>query len=310
MHARLYSNGALRHGAALLRRTRKNTPMIEVTNLTYAYPRAANPAIRGISFSIRPGEIFGFLGPSGAGKSTTQKILIGLLKGYQGRVQLMGKELREWSRDYYGQIGVGFELPNHYQKLTALENLNYFRALYTGPTTDPRELLALVGLADDADTPVAQFSKGMQMRLNLVRALINQPRLVYLDEPTAGLDPLNSQRVRELIRERRAAGTTFFLTTHDMAVAEELCDRVAFIIDGAIRLIDAPRTLKIQHGERKVRVEYHVNSHTEAAEFALDNLGANAQFVDLLRSYPIETIHTQETTLERIFIDVTGRSLQ
>ena len=161
--------------------------MIEVKDLQFTYPGAAAPAVRGMSFTVKEGEIFGFLGPSGAGKSTTQKILTGLLQGYSGSVQVLGRELSAWSsagHSYYEQIGVGFELPNHYLKLTALENLNYFRSLYSGPTDDPRELLAMVGLTDDADTPVGQFSKGMKMRLNFVRALLHRPRLLFLDEPS------------------------------------------------------------------------------------------------------------------------------
>lgn len=284
--------------------------MIEVQDLSYTYPRASEPAVRGLQFAIQPGEIFGFLGPSGAGKSTTQKILIGLLKGYQGQITLLGKELRTWGPDYYEQIGVSFELPNHYQKLTALENLNYFRSLYSGPTHEPQTLLDMVGLNDAGNTPVGQFSKGMQMRLNFVRALLHRPRLVYLDEPTSGLDPVNARRIKEIIREQQAAGTTFFLTTHDMTTADELCDRVAFIIDGQIKLIDAPRALKLRYGERKVRIEYHLNSHVETQDFALDGLGSNDDFLRLLRQHEVQTIHTQETTLEQIFIQATGRRLQ
>ncbi|NJP04680.1 MAG: ABC transporter ATP-binding protein [Chloroflexaceae bacterium] len=284
--------------------------MITVHNLTYTYQKATQPAVKGIDFTVEPGEIFGFLGPSGAGKSTTQKILIGLLKHYQGSIRVMDRELNQWQSDYYEHIGVSFELPNHYLKLTALENLHYFRSLYRGPSEDPQALLALVGLEQDGHTPVGQFSKGMQMRLNVVRALMHRPRLVFLDEPTSGLDPVNAQRIKELIRQQQANGTTFFLTTHNMHTADELCDRVAFLVDGTIKLIDSPRTLKLQHGKRSVQVEYLSNGQRECCEFALDGLGQDHAFFELLQQYPVETIHTQETTLEQIFIQATGRSLQ
>lgn len=291
--------------------------MIAVRDLTYSYPRTTAPTLKGLNFDVQPGEIFGFLGPSGAGKSTTQKILIGLLKGYTGSITMMGKELRDWQADYYEHVGVGFELPNHYQKLTALENLSYFRSLYQGNTEEPQALLDMVGLNDDGNTLVGQFSKGMQVRLNFVRALLHKPRLVYLDEPTSGLDPVNAHRIKAIIRQKQAEGVTFFLTTHNMTTADELCNRVAFIIDGEIKLIDSPRELKLRHGERKVRVEYHLHGQdgsqtrqTESSEFALEGLGRNESFLDLLRSYAIETIHTQETSLENIFIQATGRSLQ
>jgi fluoroquinolone transport system ATP-binding protein len=284
--------------------------MITVENLAFTYPGGRDQAVKGLSFEIKAGEIFGFLGPSGAGKSTTQKILIGLLKGYQGSITVMGRPLSAWGSDYYEQIGVGFELPNHYLKLTALENLNYFRALYSRDTEDPKALLAMVGLADDADTPVGQFSKGMKMRLNFARALLHRPSLLFLDEPTSGLDPVNSRIVRDIIRQKQAQGTTIFLTTHDMMVADELSDRVAFIVDGVIQALDTPKALKLRYGRRSVQVEYlNGGSGLASREFELDGLGKNPEFLDVLRTYRVETIHTQETTLENIFIQVTGREL-
>lgn len=287
--------------------------MIEVKNLTYTYPQGSEPAVRGIDFRIEPGEIVGFLGPSGAGKSTTQKVLIRLLRGYQGAITVFGKDLNQWREAYYERVGVAFELPNHYQKLTALENLTLFRSLYSGETLDPLHLLDRVGLTEDANTRVAQFSKGMQMRLNFVRALLHQPELLFLDEPTTGLDPVNARTVKEMVLEQKQAGRTVFLTTHDMAVADQLCDRVAFIVDGEIRLIDSPRSLKLQHGQRMVRVEYHPASQNggpaQTQDFPLDGLGENPDFLSLIKSHPVETIHTQEATLEDIFIQTTGRRL-
>jgi fluoroquinolone transport system ATP-binding protein len=284
-------------------------PTLSVNDLVFTYPGAREAAVRGISFGIAPGEVFGFLGPSGAGKSTTQKILIGLLKDYQGQVTVLGRDLKHWGSDYYARIGVGFELPNHYTKLTALENLRLFGSLYGKGTLDPRTLLEKVGLLEDAGKRVGAFSKGMQIRLNLVRALLHDPELVFLDEPTAGLDPVNARRVKDIVRELRGRGRTIFLTTHDMNVADELCDRVAFIVDGGIVLIDSPRALKIRHGSRNLRVEYRRNGATATQEFAMTGLGDNGDFLSLLRGQEVETMHTQEATLEDIFIRVTGRSL-
>jgi fluoroquinolone transport system ATP-binding protein len=286
--------------------------MITVNHLSFTYPNTDKPAVKGISFGIDQGEILGFLGPSGAGKSTTQKILIGLLKGYQGQVSIMGRELTAWGQDYYERIGVSFELPNHYQKLTGLENLKYFASLYHRQTEDPRQVMEWVGLGDAADVPVAQYSKGMKNRLNVARSLLHRPDLLFMDEPTSGLDPVNARLIKDLIQQKRAEGTTVFVTTHNMAVADELCDRVAFIVDGEIKLIDAPKTLKVRYGQRKVLVEYfNGTDRLNHREFALDNLGRNTEFLHLLNddSSRIETIHTQETSLENIFIQVTGREL-
>ena len=283
--------------------------MIKVNDLIFTYTGTAEPAIKGLNFSVEKGEIFGFLGPSGAGKSTTQKILIKLLQGYRGQVTVMGRELNGWRADYYEKVGVSFETPNHYLKMTALENLTYFRSLYAGPTLEPRALLEQVNLGPDADQRVASYSKGMKMRLNFVRALLHQPELIFLDEPTAGLDPVNARVIKEIILQQKAAGKTIFLTTHDMTVADQLCDRVAFIIEGEIKLIDAPKALKIERGRREVVLEYGLNGAARQAVFPLADLGHNKQFLALLRSQPLQTMHTQEPTLEQIFIDVTGRRL-
>jgi fluoroquinolone transport system ATP-binding protein len=284
--------------------------MITVENLSFTYPKAAEPALRGLSFGIARGEIFGFLGPSGAGKSTTQKILIGLLKDYQGKVSVLGKDLKNWRADYYERIGVSFEAPNHYLKLTALENLRYFAALYGAATREPRGLLERVGLGADGDKPVSQFSKGMKNRLNVARSLLHDPELLFLDEPTTGLDPVNARLIKELIEEQRSAGKTVFLTTHNMTVADELCDRVGFIVDGELRLIDAPRELKLRYGRRIVRVENNTAGRMATRDFPLETLGDDAEFIALLRGGKVQTIHTLEATLEDIFIEVTGRRLE
>jgi fluoroquinolone transport system ATP-binding protein len=284
--------------------------MIQVEDLSFTYNRATRPAIRGLGFAIERGEILGVLGPNGAGKSTTQKILIRLLRDYTGRVSALGRDLRAWRSDYYERIGVSFELPNHYHKLTALENLRYFGALYQGKTRPPEELLDLVDLRSDGDTLVSQYSKGMKSRLSVARALLNEPELIFMDEPTAGLDPVGARRIKELVKSQRAAGRTVFLTTHDMTVADELCDRVAFIVDGEIRLIDAPRELKLRYGEPRVRVEYTENGETRHREFMLAGLADQDGFLRVLRDHEIQTLHTLEATLEEIFIRVTGRELR
>jgi fluoroquinolone transport system ATP-binding protein len=283
--------------------------VIDVENLRFSYPRADRPAVRDVTFQVRRGEIFGFLGPSGAGKSTTQNLLIRLLDGYHGRVAVLGKDLRAWDRGYYRQIGVSFEAPNHYLKLTARENLKLFAALYGAATAPPDDLLDRVGLAEDGDKRVGEFSKGMRGRLTLARALLHRPQLLFLDEPTAGLDPVTARRIRDVIRNARAAGATIFLTTHDMVTADEVCDRVAFLVDGHIAAVDAPRTLRLAYGRRIARVVVVCDGTRVEREFSLDRLADDPEFVQLLRSGTIETIHSLETTLEEVFVHATGRAL-
>lgn len=283
--------------------------MIEVKGLCFSYPGSSEKAIKTLSFSVQKGEIFGFLGPSGAGKSTTQKIITGILKNYEGSVRVMGREIRDIDSSYYEKIGVSFELPNLYSKFTARENLCFFGSLYAGETEDPKSLLTMVDLLGDADTRVSRFSKGMKMRLNFCRAFLNRPEIVFLDEPTSGLDPVNAKKIKDIILEKRAGGMTIFLTTHNMNVAEDLCDRVAFIVNGEIVLIDSPRQLKIERGRRTLRVEYIERGNTKNADFELADIGKNDMFLSLIREKKIETMHTLEATLEDIFIEVTGRSL-
>ncbi|MDY6996354.1 MAG: ABC transporter ATP-binding protein [Actinomycetota bacterium] len=285
-------------------------PVIDVRELTFTYPKTSHPAVRGMDFTVGRGEIFGFLGPSGAGKSTTQKLLIGLLRGHGGRALVWGRDPVAWGPDYYQRIGVSFELPNHYLKLTGAENLRFFASLYGGRTLDPRELLDEVGLTEAADVRVGRYSKGMQMRLTFARSLINDPELLFLDEPTSGLDPVNARRIKDMILELRARGRTVFLTTHDMATADELCDRVAFVVDGRMAALDAPAELKIARSRRLVRVEYRdPQGGLRSAEFPLDGLADNREFHTVLRDHHVETVHSAEASLDEVFVDVTGRSL-
>jgi fluoroquinolone transport system ATP-binding protein len=289
--------------------------MIFVDGLTYTYPASQTPAVAGVDFAINEGEIFGLLGPSGAGKSTTQRILTGLLPGYGGSVRVLDREVGEQNREFYERIGVSFELPNHYLKLTALENLRFFASLYQGPTESPQAVLEMVGLEADGDKRVSQFSKGMRNRLTVARSLLHRPQLLFLDEPTSGLDPVNTGHIRDLIRARRSAGATVFLTTHNMAVAEELCDRVAFMVEGRIVLIDTPRALKLRYGQRIVDVEHRDGgtdggSTLATASFPLDEIADDPRFLQLLRSGSVETIHTRESSLDRIFVEVTGQEVR
>ena len=282
---------------------------IALRGLSFTYPRASAPAVEGLDVAIAEGEIFGFLGPSGAGKSTTQNVLIRLLRGYRGSARVLGREVAAWGQDYFEHVGVSFELPSHFLKLTARENLAYFRALFRSPGRSVDAALADVGLLDDANKRVQAFSKGMRIRLDLARALLHDPRVLFLDEPTSGLDPVNAALVRDLVLRRRDAGTTVFLTTHDMQVADALCDRVAFLVDGRIAELDAPRKLKLRHGRRDVTVGWRQDGELRERSFPIRGLGRDQAFLELLRGDAIETIHSRESTLEDVFRLVTGRRL-
>lgn len=283
--------------------------MISVEGLRFTYLGGKQEVLCGMDFSAMPGEIFGFLGPSGAGKSTAQKILTGILKGYSGSAKVLGSEVRGMGRDYYERIGVAMEVPNLYGKFTAMENLRFFSSLYKGPGEDPAALMERLELKDDMDTRVSGYSKGMKMRLNFIRALVHRPDVLFLDEPTAGLDPARARIIKDMILEQKALGRTVLLTTHDMHLAEELCDRVAFIVDGSIRLMDTPVNLRLKAGDRLVRYSWREGGLTEA-ETPLKMLKEDARFMTLLREGKLETLHTQEPSLETLFIEATGRRLE
>ncbi len=282
--------------------------MLNVSDLDFTYPGMDRPAVSDLAFEVEEGEVFGLLGPSGAGKSTTQGVLIGLLKGWGGSVEVMGRLLHEWGADYYEHVGVSFEIPNHFLKLTARENLDYFRSLYSSETSRAEEVLELVGLADSLDVRVSEFSKGMKNRLTFARSMLHRPKLWFLDEPTAGLDPVNARNIREVVRRRQAEGATVVLTTHNMQLADDLCDRVGFIVDGRLRVIEAPDVLKRRYGRRAVRVTVETATGPRGHEFELEGLADNADFLATLRQ-PVRAIHSEETSLEDVFIQVTGTQL-
>ncbi len=279
--------------------------MFKVDNLVFRYPKNKEDTIGGISFEIRHGEIFGLLGPSGVGKSTTQKLLIKLLTQYDGNIAYKGKDLDSYGKEYYQEIGVGFEMPVHFSKLTAQENLDFLKGLYKD-NADTDMLLKKVGLYQDKDKQVSEFSKGMKVRLNFIRALLNNPKVLFLDEPTNGLDPKNARIVKDMIREFQENGGTVLLTTHLMNDVDELCDNVAFMADGKIVETNSPKNLKIKYGQRMVDLEYKDNGEVKGASFKLDNLGSNEEFLKIIKSTELVTIHSKETTLDDIFIKLTG----
>jgi len=284
--------------------------MIKVENLYHSYTNDENYAVNGISFEVKEGEIFGFLGPNGAGKSTTQKVLTGLLPLQKGKIEVAGIDIRKPTPKFYNMIGVSFEIPNVYEKLTGYENLEFFRKLFDGETEDPLRLLKLVELEDAANKKAGEYSKGMKQRLVFARSLINKPKIWFLDEPTSGLDPSTAITIKEIIRKKKEEGTTIFLTTHNMHVADELCDRVAFINAGKIVLIDSPRNLNLKYGQKLVKVEYRSNGQVKTEIFSLTDPAEVSKFNELVSSITVETIHSMEASLEDIFVKVTGRGLK
>ncbi|WBW95660.1 ABC transporter ATP-binding protein [Oceanirhabdus sp. W0125-5] len=283
--------------------------MIKVNKVNFTYEKSKKSALENVNFEIKKGEIFGFLGPSGAGKTTTQRLIIGLLRGYEGSIEVLGKERRDWGNDFYEKIGVAFDFPNLYIKLTAKENLKLIGSYYKNKLEDIDVLLDRVGLLPYANKRVESYSKGMKMRLNFIRSILHKPDLMFFDEPTSGLDPVNAKIIKDMITEQKNLGKTIFLTTHNMTVAEQLCDRVAFIVDGNISVIDSPKNLKLEHGKNSIKVEYINYGKLVEDTFNLETINTNEKYFDIMRNKKIKTIHSQEASLEDIFIKLTGRKL-
>jgi ABC-2 type transport system ATP-binding protein len=277
------------------------TPAVRIENLTKIFPvplrRQRVTAVRNISFEVRPGEVYGLLGPNGSGKSTTLKILLGLVTPNQGRAMIFGQD----SRDYHSRRDVGFlpENPYFYKFLTAAETLRFYGKVcgMGGKALNKRidELIHLVGLEDARDRRIGGFSKGMLQRIGLAQALIQDPRLVVLDEPTAGVDPAGSHQIRDLILDLKQRGKTVLLTSHLLEQVQEICDRVGIMARGEM----------IREGALGDLVS--VKNQTE---FVIENATPEirSQIEHLLQNSPAKLLSTRQPqrSLESVFLELTA----
>lgn len=281
---------------------------IRAENLTYRYGNLL--AVDHINFEVSEGEILGFLGPNGAGKTTTVKMLTGQMRPKEGKASLLGMDITRETEKIQAQIGVCFEIANLYEAMTGVENLKLFADLFGVKKFDPRALLERVGLGERGKDRVEGYSKGMKQRLMVARALVNQPRILFLDEPTEGLDPVSAESIRNLILAEAEKGVTVFLTTHDMLEADKLCHRVAFINQGKIAALDTPHNLKQQYGKRMVKAQViGADGRLENREIMLDTDQTAADLQQLFNAEKVITLHSEEASLEDIFIKITGRGL-
>jgi ABC-2 type transport system ATP-binding protein len=260
-------------------------------------------AVDGISFTVRQGEIFGLLGHNGAGKTTTIRMLTGRTRPTAGHASIAGFDVVEQIDDIKPIINLVFEDANLYERLTGRDNLAMFARLYGVPVARADELLALLGLTEAANRRVKTYSTGMKQRLIIARALINSPRVLFLDEPTRGLDPSSARELRELIVTLAGQGTTVVLTTHYMNEADEMCDRVAFLKAGKIVALDSPRELKLKYGRRAARV---LLDNREEREIDLTSPADARALSDWMSGGRVMTLHSEEGTLEDVFINIAG----
>ena len=272
--------------------------MIVVKNVTKKFGQKV--ALEEISFEVNKGEIFGFLGPSGSGKTTMIKILTGQLNADSGQTELLGKVSEKLTPADLEQIGLVSDTSGFYEKLSLYKNLQAYAKLYGKPNARVDEVLKQVDLYDSKNLTAEKLSTGMKQRMFLARALINKPQVLFLDEPTSGLDPTTSKKIHELLLELKEAGTTIFLTTHDMNEATLLCDRLSLLNRGHLIEYGTPSSIiqKYNH-EKKVQLTFADETHTQ---ITFEELGQT----DLAQ---VVAIHSCEPTLEEIFIQLTGEKL-
>ena len=277
---------------------------IEVEHLAKHYGEVH--AVDGISFTAREGEILGLLGHNGAGKTTTIRMLTGRARPTSGGARVCGYDVVHEREHMKPLINLVFEDHNLYVRLSGRENLQLFADLYGVSRARADELLQTVGLGEVAGRKVKTYSSGMKQRLLVARALINRPRVLFLDEPTRGLDPTSAREVRAMVRDQAEQGTAVFLTTHYMEEADELCDRVAFLSSGKIVALDTPRELKLRYGERTARV---LLASREEHNLRLDDPHDAARLERWMTEGQVLTVHSQEGTLEDVFVNLAGRPL-
>ena len=279
-------------------------PMIAVDRLAKSF--GSVKALDGITFAVRRGEVFSLLGHNGAGKTTTIRILTCRVRPTSGVASVAGYDCATQREHIKPRINLVSQEQNLYERMSGRDNLLFFAGLYGVPAKRADELLKAVGMSEVARRRVKTYSGGMKQRLLVARALVNEPEVLFLDEPTAGLDPASAHEVRMLIKDLSRAGTTVFLTTHYMEEADELSDRVAFLAHGKIVALDTPRELKLRYGQRTATVLLQDRSeHSIDLGSAVDA----AQMDAWMREGRVLTVHSREGTLEDVFIALAGRAL-
>jgi ABC-2 type transport system ATP-binding protein len=279
------------------------SPAIRIDSLRVLYGSFA--AVDGLTLEIPKGQLFGLLGPNGAGKSTTMRVLIGQRKPTSGRATVAGFDVvREWAKikPLFGYVP---DRENHFEEFTGRRNLEFFAQLYSAPSLRVRDCLRMVELEEAANLPVRGYSLGMRRKLLLARALLHDPQVLYLDEPTANLDIHSAEIVHRILRQRVEAGATVVLTTHDMDEVEKICDRVAIVCKGKLVALDSPMALKTAHTERKADV---ILQSGERLAFDLDDHGDQRRLAEIVTVGSAASIKTREFDFHATFLKLTGET--
>lgn len=278
-----------------------SSPVLSMEGVCLSF--GAKRVLEGLTFSVARGECFGFLGPSGAGKTTTIKLLTRQLKKDAGRIALFGRPIENASDADYERIGILSDTSALYERMSIEDNLKLYAKIRGRGEGDIGRLLERMNLSDDRKTLVKNCSKGMRLRAALLAALIHSPELLFLDEPTSGLDPAARAEVHRMLAELKAAGTTVFLTTHDMAEADAVCDRIAILDEGRIVAEGVPASLKLRFARNRVVMA----TRTRGMVTTTKDAAAADEVRELFASGEVLSIHSDEPNLEEVFLELTGR---
>ncbi len=264
-------------------------------------------AVNNLSLDLRQGEIFGLLGPNGAGKTTTIRILIGQRRPTSGNVSVCGRDVvREWD-DVKSLFGYVPDRENHFDEFSGRRNLQIFCGLYQIDESRIDECLAMVELSEAADIPVKGYSLGMRRKLLLARGLLHQPKILYLDEPTANLDIHSTEVVRRILQDLKSQGVTILITTHNMQEVEEVCDRVAILCRGNLIALDSPLALRQQHAEKKVDV---ILNNGERLVIDMEQQSERDELSRFMSEGQIATVNSREHDFHETFLKLTGTAFE
>ncbi|WP_409069358.1 ABC transporter ATP-binding protein [Clostridium sp. FAM 1755] len=278
--------------------------IISMKNVTKDFKE--NRALKNLNLSIEEGEIFGFLGPSGAGKTTAIKLLTAQLIATSGEIKVFGKNIYPNRKEIVKNIGILSDTSGMYDRLSVLDNLMLFANINNVSKKNVLEILDSMGMKDTIKKEAKNLSKGMKQRLMIARAVINKPKLLFLDEPTSSLDPGTTLEIHKLLRRLNEEGTTIFLTTHNMFEADKLCHRVAFLNEGEIVDIGNPQELKLKYINDDIKV---ILKDKNKEVMVKNNLEGALKIKCWMEKGQLIAIHSMEPTLEKIFLTLTGREL-
>lgn len=281
---------------------------IEICNVCHSFKETE--VLKQINLSVKKGEIFGLLGPSGAGKTTLINIITGQLHPSEGKSIIQGVDSTLLSGDEYKKIGIMMDHFGLYERMSCYDNLKFYAKLDGNSNDEMKErinrILKEIALFEVKNRSVAKLSKGMKNRLSFARAILRKPDILFLDEPTCGLDPNTTEELHKRILEEKARGTTIFLTTHNMHEAQKLCDHVALLHEGIIVAYGNPSELCRKYNHQR-RFLIHLKNGEDV------ELGHERDSADTIANYlkndELETIHTTEPDLETIFMELTGGKL-